>query len=215
MKFTKIILALEVVLILAASASLMFISGCGTTQLVDLWKDPSYQAAPLKKIMIIAMPRDQTRRRIWEDAFVSALAEDKAGTVAVPSYQLFPNELPDTLVIAEKTKEEGFDGVLVVARVESSKQKKDVPGYVSEEPVDVYRHRWGAYSTRWATVYHPGYTEVQRVLSVQTDLLLPQEEGRLVWSVTSKDINPSSPQEFRSSVADLVMDKLAKEGLVK
>lgn len=215
MKSTKVLATVEVILILATVVSLVFISGCGSTQLVNLWKDPSYQAAPLKKIMIIAMPKDQARRRIWEDAFVSALAEDKAGTIAVPSYQIFPDKLPDTLVIAEKTKEEGFDGVLVVARVESSKQSKHVPGYVSQEPVAVYRHRWGAYTTRWAAVYHPGYTEVQRVLSVQTDLLLAQEEGRLVWSATSKDINPSSPQEFRSSVADLVMDRLAKEGFVR
>ena len=215
MKLTQAIVALELLLVVTAVGSLMLIGGCASTQLVDLWKDPSYQAAPLKKIMIIAMPKDQTRRRIWEDAFVSALAEDKAGTVAIPSYQLFPDKLPDTLAIAEKTKEEGFDGVLVVARVESSKQKTNVPGYVSEEPVDVYRRRWGAYTTRWTTVYHPGYTEVQRVLSVHTDLLLPQEEGRLVWSATSKEIDPSSPSQFRGSVADLVMDKLAKQGIVR
>ena len=215
MKLTDFILVVEVILILAASAALMFVGGCASTQLVNVWKDPAYQAAPLKKIMVIAMRKDQLRRRMWEDNFVSALKEDKAGTIAIPSYQLFPDDIPDTLAIAEKTKEEGFDGVLVVARVESSKQSTHVPGYVSQEPVAVYRHRWGAYTTRWATVYHPGYTEVQKVFSVRTDLLLPEEDGRMVWSATSKDINPGSPQQFRSSVADLVMDKLAKEGLVR
>lgn len=215
MRLTRALVAVAVVMIVAAVAAIMFISGCASTQLVNVWKDPAYQAAPLKKIMVIAMRKDQLRRRMWEDNFVSALKEDKAGTMAIPSYQLFPDDIPDTLTLAEKTKVEGFDGVLVVARVESSQLKTDVPGYVTEEPVTVYRRRWGTYATRWETVYHPGYTEVQKVFSVRTDLLLPAEDGRMVWSATSKDINPGSPQQFRSAVADLVMDKLTKEGLIR
>lgn len=215
MRLTNALVGVGLVMIAGAVAAIILISGCASTQLVNVWKDPAYQAAPLKKIMVIAMRKDQLRRRMWEDNFVSALKEDKVGTMAIPSYQLFPNDIPDTLAIAQKTQEEGFDGVLVVSRVERSQIKTDVPGYVAEEPVTVYRRRWGTYATRWETVYHPGYTEVQRVFSVRTDLLLPAEEGRLVWSATSKDINPGSPQQFRSSVADRVMDKLAKEGLIR
>jgi hypothetical protein len=215
MRLTKILVAVAVVIIVAATTAITLISGCASTQLVNVWKDPAYQAEPLKKIMVIAMRKDQLRRRMWEDNFVSALKEDKIGTIAVPSYQLFPSDIPDTLAIAEKTQEEGFDGVLVVSRVERGQIKTDVPGYVAQEPVTVYRRRWGTYATRWETVYHPGYTDVQNVFSVRTDLLLPAEDGQLVWSATSKDINPASPQQFRSAVADLVMDKLAKEGLVR
>jgi hypothetical protein len=215
MKSTKMLATIEVILILAAVASLMFIAGCGSTQLVNLWKDPSYQAAPLKKIMVIAMRKNQLNRRMWEDAFVSALKEDKAGTVGVPSYQLFPDEIPDTLEVREKTKAEGFDGVLLVARVEHGTVKTDVPGYVSSEPYTEYSYRWGTYVTRYLTVSHPGYTDSQTVVSVRTDLLLPQEEGRLVWSATSTQIDPSSHDQFRHSVSDLVMDKLVKDRIVQ
>ncbi len=215
MKFTKVTVAIEVILILAATVSLMFVGGCGTTQLVNLWKDPSYQAAPLKKIMIIAMRKDQLNRRMWEDAFVTALKEDHAGTVAVPSYQLFPQDVPDPPAVQEKAKEEGFDGVLIVARVERDSLKTDVPGYTASEPVTEYSHKWGAYITYYENVYHPGYTETQKVVSVRTDLLVTQNEGQLVWSATSEQIDPSSSDQFRSSVSDLVMDKLAKDGLVK
>ena len=215
MKFTKVTVAIEVILILAATVSLMFVGGCGTTQLVNLWKDPSYQAAPLKKIMIIAMRKDQLNRRMWEDAFVTALKEDHAGTVAVPSYQLFPQDVPDPPAVQEKAKEEGFDGVLIVARVERDSLQTDVPGYTTSEPFTEYSHKWGAYITHYENVYHPGYTETQKVVRVRTDLLVAQEEGQLVWSATSEQIDPSSSGQFRSSVADLVMDKLAKEGIVK
>ena len=215
MKSTKMLATIEVILILAAAASLMFIGGCGSTQLVNLWKDPSYQAAPLKKIMIIAMRKDQLNRRMWEDAFVSALAEDHAGTVAVVSYQLFPDEVPDTLEVRDKTKEEGFDGVLLIARVERDTVKTSMPGYITEEPYTDYSYWWGTYVTRWVAVYHPDYIETQTQVSVRTDLLLAQENGRLVWSATSEEIDPSSADQFRSSVADLVMDKLAKDRIVQ
>jgi hypothetical protein len=215
MKFTKFTVAIEVILILAATVSLMFVVGCGTTQLTNLWKDSSYNAPPLKKILVIAMRKDQLNRRMWEDAFVTALKEDHAGTVAVPSYQLFPQDVPEPPAVQEKAKEDGFDGVLIVARIERDSLKTDIPGYTSTEPVTEYSHKWGAYLTHYENVYHPGYTETQSVVSVRTDLLVTQEEGQLIWSATSKEIDPSSPDQFRSSVSDLVMDKLAKEGLVK
>jgi hypothetical protein len=161
------------------------------------------------------MRKDQLNRRMWEDAFVSALQEDRTGTVAVASYQLFPDEVPDTLGVREKTKAEGFDGVLVVAKVERGTVKSDVPGYVSSEPYTEYSYRWGMYVTRYLTVYHPDYTETLTVVSVRTDLLLAQEEGRLVWSATSKAIDPSSHDQFRKSVAELVIDELIKVHFVR
>jgi hypothetical protein len=143
------------------------------------------------------------------------LRENDTGTVAVASYQLFPEGVPDTLEVREKPKEEGFDGVLVVARVERGTLKTDVPPYTTNEPVSVYKPRWNTYVTHYETVYHPGYTDSSTVVSVRTDLLLAQEEGRLVWSATSKSIDPASPDQFRNSVADLVRDHLAKAHFVR
>jgi hypothetical protein len=215
MKSTKVVVTIEVILILATVVSFMFTSGCGSTQLVNLWKDPSYQATPLKKILVIAMRKDQLNRRMWEDAFASALQEDRTQTVAVSSYHLFPDEVPDTLEVRDTTKAEGFDGVLLVARVEKGSVQTNVPGYVSSEPYTEYSYRWGMYVTRYLTVYHPDYTETLTVVSVRTDLLLAQEEGRLVWSGTSKAIDPSSHDQFRSSVAELVIDELIKTHFVR
>jgi hypothetical protein len=215
MKSTKVLATIEVILISAAAASLMLIAGCGSTQLVNLWKDPSYQAAPLKKVLVIAMRKDQLNRRMWEDAFVSALQEDRTGTVAVASYHPFPGEVPDTLEVRDTTKAEGFDGVLLIARVERDTVKTSMPGYITEEPYTDYSYLWGTYVTRWAAVYHPDYIETQTQLSVRTDLLLAQENGRLVWSATSEEIDPSSADQFRKSVAELVTDELIKVHFVR
>lgn len=215
MKQTKSVIVIELIMILAVIASVMFIDGCGTTQMVNLWKDPSYQAAPLKKIMVIAMRKDQLVRRMWEDGFVSALQKDRTKTIAVSSYHVFPDEVPDTMEVREKTKEEGFDGVLVVSKVEHDTVFTHMPGYITDEPYTDYSYWWGTYVTRYAVIYHPDYVEAQNQVSVRTDLLLVPENGQLVWSGTSEEIDPSSPDQFRKSVAELVMDNLMKAQFVR
>lgn len=198
--------------ILVVAAIIM--AGCGSTQLVSLWKDPSYNAAPLHKIMVVAIRKDQVRRRMWEDAVVAALSKEKAGTLATASYQLFPNEIPDTTALQQDSKDQGFDGVLVVARVERSTLTSEVPSYVSQEPVTEYKRRWNAYVTHYETIVHQGYVDSSKVVSVRTDLLLVNEDGRMVWSATSRSVDPSSAEQFRSEVAENAAKQLAKARLV-
>jgi hypothetical protein len=195
--------------------TVVVIGGCGATQQSNFWKDPSYNAAPMKNILVIAMRKDQLKRRMWEDAIVTMLVnKEHAGTVAVASYQLFPDDVPDTLAVRLKTKEKGFDGVLLIARVQNDTLTNDVPGYIATEAVTKYSYRWNAYVTSYEDVYHPGYTETETTVSVRTDLILPEGDGKLVWSVTSQSVDPTSADQFRNSVADRVVSQLKKERMI-
>lgn len=186
----------------------LFGGGCGTTQLVELWSDSSYSAGPLNKILVIAFRPDPVHRRMSEDAFVAAL--QKRNTVAVPSYQLFPDAIPDTTALRQKIEEEGFEGVLVLVKAEREKIETYVPGYTTREEVTTFDRRWKAYVTHYETVQHEGYTETSMAIRVQTDLLLAQEGGRLVWSGTSETIDPTSRKQVRESVAELVASELQR-----
>ena len=69
-----------IALLVTITASIVIVSGCGTTQQANLWVDPSYNAAPMKKILVIAMRKDQLKRRMWEDAIVTTLgSKEHAG----------------------------------------------------------------------------------------------------------------------------------------
>jgi hypothetical protein len=69
--------------------------------------------------------------------------------------------------------------------------------------------------TRYEDVYYPGYIDTSTVVSVRTDLFLPQGSGgQLVWSATSEAINPSSRNEFRFSVANTAAKQLSKAHLI-
>jgi hypothetical protein len=204
-----------ITLLIATTVSAFVISGCGTTQQANFWMDPTYSATPMKKVLVVAMRQDQLKRRMWEDAVVAALDGKKlTSTVAVASYQLFPNDVPDTLAVRLKAKEEGIDGVLVIARIQRDALTNEVPGYTTSELITRYSTRWNAYKSWYEDVYHPGYTETETTVSVRTDLLVPQEDGKLVWSVTSQEVDPTSADQFRNSVAEAVVRQLQKERII-
>ncbi len=204
-----------IALLTCVTAGVVIFGGCGSTQQTNRWMDPSYNAGPAKKILVIAIRKDQLQRRIWEDAIVTAISDNKqAGTVAVASYQLFAGDLPDTLAMRLRTTEEGFDGVLLIARVRRDTLTSEFSGYTTSEQVTTFSRRWNAYVTRYEDVYHPGYSETETSVSVRIDLLIPREDGKLVWSVTSRSVDPTSADQFRNAVADRVVSRLRKERLI-
>ena len=200
-------------LLLLISGSLcLFGGGCGTTRLVEIWSDPSYSAGPLNKILVVAFRPDPVQRRVSEDAFVATL--QKRDTVAVPSYQLFPDAIPDTTALRQTIATERFDGVLVLVRAEREKIETYVPGYTTHEEVTTYDRRWKEFVTLRETVQHEGHTETVVTIRIQTDLLLAQDGGRLLWSGKSETIDPTSRQQVRDSVAELVVSELQRKKLI-
>jgi hypothetical protein len=204
------------ILAILTAAGIALLSGCGATQQGNLWEDPSYHAAPLNKIMVIAVRKDDLKRRMWEDALVAELStKNHTGTVAIASYQLFPDGLPDTVEVRRIVKDRNFDGVLVVARAQIDTTSSEVAGYTVSEPTTIYSRRWGAYVTRYRDVYYPGYSESEVAVSVRTDLLVPESDGKLVWSVTSRAVDPTSADQFRQSVAGDVAGLLKKKHFIQ
>jgi hypothetical protein len=90
------------------------VRGCVSSNLVELWHYPSPQAPPLGKLLVIAVRKDATKRRIWEDSFASGLA--KHGVAATSSYLLFPDAPPDTNQVKATIQANGFDGIMVVSK---------------------------------------------------------------------------------------------------
>jgi hypothetical protein len=181
-------------------------AGCGSSsQLVDVWRDPSYEGPGFSNVLVMAMMRDPVRRRLWEDQLAGEL--EKHGGRATPSYQLFPESLPDSTRAIETVRRRGFDGVLFTTMLPTETSTRHVPGYVETVPVTRYSWWANAYYTSYAHLYQPGYTETQRVTRLRT--------GRLVWSGTTEVMDPSSAQEVRNQVADRIVPELSKQGIVQ
>ena len=199
--------------LLLACATAGVLGGCaGNTQLVDMWRDPTALSRPIGKMLVVAIRRDETSRRIWEDGVSAQLS--KHGTAATPSYNLFQHGVPDTADVEVAVRDHDFDGVLFVHRIGATTQQTYVPGYTRLEPVWV-RSRWSYnYHTYWAEVHEPGYVETDRIVRHRVDVWSTSGDWRLVWSGTTESINPTAGSDVNRQIAKLIVPELMAQGII-
>ncbi len=190
------------------------LSGCASSGLVNVWMDPQFAAPPMKSMLVVAMQPDVAKRRLWEDAFANALLEQ--GVTATPSYQLFPNELPDTNGIIAAVREHSFDGCIATAKLPSATQTQDIPGYISDSLVTGYNPWTNRYYDYFEQIYTPGYTESQTVVRHRIEVWSTRDKGALVWTATSEVLDPVTSEAVyhRNRVVDEIMDDLTKNGVI-
>jgi hypothetical protein len=185
------------------------LSGCASSSLVDIWHDPSFRAPPLGKILVIAVRKDATKRRVWEDAFAGALTQH--GVAAIPSYSLFPDAPPDTDQVTWAAQKNGFDGFLAILRLPSEKIAKFIKGYTTLEQDRHYAFYWQSY---FLEMEKPGLTDSQTV-ALRTIYISTTGDGhRLIWSATSRTPDPGAVPDIQRDIADLVIAELAQRSII-
>jgi len=186
--------------------AVLALTGCASsTSLTNMWRDPEF-APPMRSILVIGVMRNPAGRRNWEDRMSEELSVHHVH--AVPSYSLFPGELPDTDAVITGVQREGFDGVMIVHPLGTQSETHYVPGYVRTVPTLGY-DRWdGVYYNYYRRIYEPGYVETEQVVRHQIDLYSTGADGRLVWTGTSESVDPASRDEVRVKVADKVVAEL-------
>ncbi len=186
--------------------------GCASSGLVNMWADSTYKMGPMTNMLVIAVKNDPVKRRMWEDGFAREL--EQRGAKATPSYQLFPDAVPDTQQVIGAIQKNGYDGVLVTVKLSVDSIKNYVPGYSSSVPV-AYRNPWtGRYYMHYERVRHPGYTETETVVRYQTDVYTTRVGGLLIWSATSESINPTSSKAVNREITRMIVPELGKQGIV-
>jgi hypothetical protein len=186
--------------------------GCATSNLVDIWNDPSFQAPPLEKMLVIAVRKDATKRRIWEDAFAGELV--KHGVAATPSYSLFSDAPPDTNQVVSAVQANGFDGILVVLRKPTETDKHYVQGYISTVQDVRYSSYWQKYRTFYREIEHPGYIDSQKVAIHTIDVTTTGSNSRLIWSAMSRTTDPGSVTDVQRGIVSLVLSELTQRGII-
>ncbi len=215
---------LKAVAVAAFGCLISQMCGCASSSLVDIWHDPSFQAPPLSKMLVISVRKDATKRRIWEDAFAGELA--KHGVAATSSYSLFPDAPPDTNQVIATVQANGFDGILVILRLPTETNKQYIKGYTSIQQ-DVrsspynspnnsayYSPYWQRYWTYYREIEHPGYVDSQKVAIRAIDVTTTGNGGRLIWSATSRTPDPGSVTDVQRGIAGLVISELTQRRII-
>ncbi len=186
--------------------------GCGSAQLVNVWKNPEQPTTPFTKMLVITMKRDAAVRRLWEDSFVNAL--EAHGVSATPSYELYPDALPDTQEVAATVHNSGYDAVIVTSRMPFKTTDQYMPGYITQVPVYSYDPWYNTYSLYYQDVYEPGHIAIDTIIRYRTDIWDTRDEGKLVWTATSELIDPTSNQAVDHEITKMIIPEMAKQGVI-
>jgi hypothetical protein len=196
------------------------ICSCASSSLVNKWHDPSFQAPPLSKILVIAVRKDATKRRIWEDAFAGELV--KHGVAAASSYGLFADAPPDTNQVIATVQANGFDGILVILRLPTETDMKYVQEYTTYTTTErdaryspSYGTYWQRYNTYYREIDHPGHMDSQSVDIRAIDVTTTGNGGKMIWSATSRTPDPGSVTDVQRDIAGLVISELAQQSIIR
>jgi hypothetical protein len=176
--------------------------GCAATTTFDgVWVNPeASHRIPVKNVLVVAINRDPTARRIYEDTMVAQLAP--RGIKAQASYKMFPDDVPPPPTVVEAAvRGAGVDGVLVSRVMRETTDIRVTPG-----------HAYGpaGFAGMWSGAYSvpPNVYTVRKVV-IDTRLFHAQDFV-VLWSGTSTTEPTSSMErtiaEFGTALAKALGD---------
>ena len=186
------------------------VSACASTQLTSVWKDPSYQARPVK-VMVIGLAKRPEVRRLFEDEFVRQLKA--RGTEAIASYTVLAEiQQGDKGAIAAKVKELGADSVLLTRLVSKKNVQVYVPGTAYSPPP--YYGSWPAYYGQgYSSMSLPGYVAEDEYAVIETNLYETGNE-KLVWSASSETLMGDSNRNLIISYIEVLVKAMSYNKLL-
>jgi hypothetical protein len=189
-------------------------SSCGTSKLVANWHDEAFAGRHIvQDVLIIAVTKDETIRRLYEDEFVETLSKD--GVRAVASYTLSqPDIKPTKEGVDAAVKEAGAQSVLITRYLGTDTKEHYRPPQRTMIYADpYYRGIHGYYPMAYGEVYSPGYTVKVTTISLESNLY-DTGSGNLVWSTRSESINPSMTKKYVAELVKLFTGDLKKANLI-
>ena len=183
------------------------LSSCGpSTEIVKTWQEPNATLSPSTagKTLVMAMVKDETSRRVIEDQLVKRL-----GANAHASYVAFPSDMLKTVgneKFAEHLKAEKYNHVILMRLADVEKETSYVPG----SPAGYYGGYGRYYGYGYGMYSTPGYYTTDKNYFVETTVF-SVEPDKLLWTGTTKTVNPSKIEKTVNDIADVVAEKMRND----
>ncbi len=191
---------------LALVAITLSLTACAASKPVGEWRNPNF-SGKLDNILVIGVTSRSTRRRVFEDIFVDALAANE--TTGLQSYKLITSALTlSRATIEEAIRGRDIGGVLVT-RLAGVKEKE-----AYQPPTD--RDENLSYFTYYDNALqqdNPGYYAQYRELTLETNLY-DTRTRELVWSMQSEVIERSQPRNIIEDQVSLTISSMRAQGLI-
>ncbi|MBZ5856063.1 hypothetical protein [Flavihumibacter profundi] len=179
-----------------------------STQIEKSWREPgsTYTKSPNNKVLVIAMVKDEAARRTIEDNIVKRI-----GT-AVASYSAITAEMIKSAKEDDLTnflKQGNYTHILLMRLADVEKETSYVPGSTGG-----YYGGYGRYYGYGAGYYSsPGYYTTDKNYFVETTIYSVNPD-KLLWTCTTKTVNPSKVEKTIDEIATAITDKMKKDGFI-
>ncbi|MDQ6469627.1 hypothetical protein RB619_03145 [Flavobacterium sp. LHD-80] len=198
--------------------TILSLSGCGSnTSIVNSWRDPDITVAQeeFKKVLVVALVKDEASRRITENRIASS------NPVFKTSYQYLT--VTDQLNKEQKLKilqDENFDGVVTMRLVSKEKETNYVPGTYTGMYYGgfdgMYTGMYGYGFGNWygmysPNFYDPGYYQETTSYMVETNIF-SLKQNKLIWTGTTESQYVTDLGQTVDAIMQAVVKEMRKDG---
>ncbi len=212
--------------LVGAAAAAIVLAACATraTTLDAQWVNPEFAGKKsVRSVMVIAVTRDSTNRRLFEDRMVAALTA--AGVKAVQSYKSIPQDGPVSEEQLRRAVTEAGVSHAMATRISNVTTDVSVsPGMMTGPgwgPGFGWDRGWGPgwggatgfHNTMWATTTPPRVTTTQNVHA--DTRLYDAKTAAVIWSAatttaTGWDTVPQMIDQF----VRLIVETMTKDAVI-
>ena len=158
-----------------------------------------------QKILVLGLVKDESSRRIVEDNLVKRMNGKGVASYTIITEEMVKAAKEDHL--EEQLSKGGFTHVLMVRLADIEKETSYVPGTTTG-----YYGGYGRYYGYGAGMYStPGYYQEDKNYYVET-AVYSINPNKLLWTGTTKTVNPSKMDKTITEIADVVGDQMKKDG---
>jgi hypothetical protein len=192
-------------------SAVIFLLSCGpSTKIEKSWRDPesSISNDPKNKFLVMAMVKDESSRRVIEDELVKRLKGMGTPSYTIITPELMKNSSDATLDSIVNLGH--YTHILMMRLADVEKETYYVPGTTT-----AYYGGYGRYYGYGANFYtSPGYYNTDKNYFIETTVYTVTP-NKLIWTGTTKTINPSNLKKSVNEIADVVAEQMRKEGFLK
>ncbi|MCD0489865.1 hypothetical protein LPB86_16595 [Pedobacter sp. MC2016-14] len=202
--------------------TVLILSACSpSTRITGSWVDPktSGQITSSKTLFVASLTSNIEARTKLENSLAEKAVQ--RNLKVLKSIDFFSPEFyqkkPTKEQLLSKIQQTGADVILTMSMLRKESDKRYVPGAGPYMPFRNFGWYGGFYSyyNFWApTFYDPGYYVVDKTYFMETNLYDTKTE-KLIWSAQSETINPGSLNNFVQEYPKILLEQLAKDGLLQ
>lgn len=203
--------------VLLFAAVLYFASCAPTTKVTASWKSPKAGEKTYRNIFVAALTGNTIAKSTLEKDLSDALTKQQITTVK--SMDEFPptfgkDSIPEEVMMSAVRKK-GSEAILTVSILKKETESRYVSGgYAPLNRYGWYGNFWGYYNYWHPYAFNESYYTTDEVYYLETNLYDAGNEV-LLWSAQSQTYTFNNLANFSKEFAQIIVDKMKQDGVLK